>query len=140
MTVHVLVCNMCVCVLCPVSSSAPGFYHSQLLSMTSHYSGWLPAEPAPFSKSFFFSSLSVYRCPFACNSIPPLLYLFIPASVCISTVRRVSTTIMSYPVRSARSLLLFFLLASPSFNTFLSFSFNVSICAGAPPRSRCRLF
>lgn len=80
---------------------------------------------------FFFSSLSVYRCPCACNSIPPLLYLFIPASVCISTVQRVSATIMSYPVRSARSLF-FFLLASPSFNTFLSFSFNVSICAGAP--------
>lgn len=80
---------------------------------------------------FFFSSLSVYRCPCACNSIPPLLYLFIPASVCISTVQRVSATIMSYPVRSARSLF-FSLLASPSFNIFLSFSFNVSICAGAP--------
>lgn len=56
---------------------------------------------------FFFSSLSVYRCPCACNSIPPLLYLFIPASVCISTVQRVSATIMSYPVRGARSLFFF---------------------------------
>jgi len=68
----------------------------------------------------FFPSLSVYHCPCACNSIRPLLYLFIPAcayiyySACIN---------VSYPVKSSHYKFLFqildFLLLSPFLNTFL---------------------
>ena len=74
------------CVLCPVSSSAPGFYHSQLSRWphTTRAGFQQPAEPALFSKSLSFFSLSVYRRPCACNSIRPPLYLFIPTSVYIS--------------------------------------------------------
>lgn len=91
---HDSACVQYVCVLCPVSSSAPGFYHSQLCRWphTARAGFQPPAEPLSKSLSFF-CLLSVYLCPTACNTIPTLLYLFIPTSAYISYW--VSVTILS---------------------------------------------
>lgn len=88
---------------------------------------------------FFFSSLSVYRCPCACNSIPPLLYLFIPASVyiycsaCICNDNVLSSTkcalsFFSFLRRLLLTLFSLFLLMFPS------------VPVHPLTHSRCRLF